>query len=274
MHSISVTQKTTNRLAFSGAKMWTCKTRARQLVSHFVCVALISVVTPRIDELGKWCQFIRTGVGAPDIFLNWWYVEKSSWRVIMSPNDRVSTTWWRQTRPARTNCYQNKNLGKCVTKNESKFKSYTSHKNHEQILTNVSPKRNKQTNLDASFPFAVPALFPSIQEPLMCGTKLECRKLTPDTCSSWAMFGLDFDTRTPSDWNCSSFQFRNLSGVSLNRTPEHSLRTDGLCCSYSKHQSTRTPCVGLVAEQAPGLPVLELLQFSIGRGCLLRLLLI
>ena len=26
------------------------------------------------------------------------YAEKS-WRVIMSPNDRVSTTWWRQTRP-------------------------------------------------------------------------------------------------------------------------------------------------------------------------------
>ena len=122
MLSISVTQKTTNRLAFPGGKMWTCKTRACQLVSHYVCVASISVVTPPIDELGKWCQFIRTGVGASDIFLNWWYVEKSSWRVIMSPNDRVSTTWWRQTRPARTNCYQNKNLGKCVTKNESKFK--------------------------------------------------------------------------------------------------------------------------------------------------------
>ena len=47
-------------------------------------VALICVVPPPIDELGKWCQFIRTGVGAADIFLNWWYVEKTCSRLIMS----------------------------------------------------------------------------------------------------------------------------------------------------------------------------------------------
>ena len=68
-------------------------------------VALICVVPPPIDELGKWCQFIRTGVGAADIFLNWWYVEKTCSRLIMS---------WRMYLNVRECTRMYENVGECT----------------------------------------------------------------------------------------------------------------------------------------------------------------
>ena len=95
------------------------------------------------------------------------YAEKS-WRVIMSPNDRVSTTWWRQTRPGTHQllpeqkswkiCHQERNQSLCHKKKESNISQTRSNTN----LDNVSP--NDSTS-HTSFTFAVPALLSPIEVP-------------------------------------------------------------------------------------------------------------
>ena len=82
------------------------------------------------------------------------YAEKS-WRVIMSPNDRVSTTWWRQTRPGTHQllpeqkswkiCHQKKNQSLCPKKGIK-----------IQVLTNISHKKQyecvaKRLNVPGQF---------------------------------------------------------------------------------------------------------------------------